>query len=207
VLPTNGVQAGIEPALTAGLKITLVGSPPDLVIESTHVHSRRVPTPGRFRDCHFAGARTAAWRDAATARVTFRTDGAQVWTICTGLAEPTNAFEWLAEPKLMSEHCKGPERPSAPGPQREGLSMAGRQAARRGRLDGSGHGHGDTGGWSRRCRLVAAPLRCGIGMSRLHPPTLGRLLRSVTTPPNTSVHRNRHRLSNPTHSCLVDGAA
>ena len=34
--------------------------------------------------------------------------------------------------------------------------MAGQKAARKGRLDGSGHGHLDTGRWSRRRRLLAA---------------------------------------------------
>jgi hypothetical protein len=44
--------------------------------------------------------------------------------------------------------------------------MAGQKAARKGRLDGSGHGHRDTGRWSRRRRLLAAAPAGALPMVR-----------------------------------------
>jgi len=83
----NGVQAGIEPALTAGL-ITLVGS----------------ARPGhRVHTCAPSGARPKGGAPTVTSRGhhdrhvarhharqgDVRIDGARVWSICTGLAKPT----------------------------------------------------------------------------------------------------------------------
>jgi len=99
-----------------------------------------------------------------------------------------------ALPAADFEPAKAPKRPSAPKPQREGLSMAGRQAARRGRLDGSGHGHRDTGRWSRRCRLLAAPPRSRVIGWRARsqhitgpPPVTG----SPRSEGRSSAHRNQ----------------
>jgi len=88
VLPTNGVQAGIEPASTAGLKITLVDSARPGHRVHTCAPSGALPKGGAatvvsrgHHDCHVA-RHHARQGDA-------RIDGARVWSICRGLAKPT----------------------------------------------------------------------------------------------------------------------
>jgi len=84
----NGVQAGIEPALPAGLEITLVGSARP---------GHRVHTCAPSGACRKAGAATVVSRGHHDRHVSrhrarqgdVRIDGARVWSICTGLAKPT----------------------------------------------------------------------------------------------------------------------
>jgi hypothetical protein len=60
--------------------------------------------------------------------------------------------------------------------------MAGPQAAQRGRLDGSCHGHLDTGSWSRRCRLLAASPLERYRMARAQPADHWTLPRDQAVP-------------------------
>jgi hypothetical protein len=112
----NGVQAGIEPALRAALKITLVGSARPGRRVHTCAPSGALPK-GRCRDGRFARPLRPPRGATQQRQGDVRIDGARVWTIRTGLAEPTSdPCRWSGRARCPSRRRKSRRSPTGPRP-------------------------------------------------------------------------------------------